>query len=276
MPYYAKASCTVTSPMAPTLPSLLHGRGILKALLPAAALTGAMAIGAPSAHALATGNLAISNGASDFFSEVKPCSGADLAGGCLGYSDTFVVTFNQGSNLFLSTANGLFVPPFPAAPPFSGAITLTSPTVATFQWVNTISETVFPPIAGGGALNLSNYKLVGDTAFSFSNGATVGLFDGVEFVVTLNTGVGPNVQVLLTQSLPPDQTAFVSGLGQPVTVTDGAFTFNDTAASGGGSWSANIDVEAEQVPGPLPILGAGVAFGYSRRLRKRVKSGASA
>ncbi|WP_216904806.1 hypothetical protein [Synechococcus sp. CCY 9618] len=26
-----------------------------------------------------------------------------------------------------------------------------------------------------------------------------------------------------------------------------------------------------QVPGPLPILGAGAAFGYSRRLRKRVK-----
>jgi hypothetical protein len=231
-----------------------------------------MAIGAPSAHALATGNLAISNGNSDFFSQVQPCLGADLAGGCVGYSDSFAVTFNQGSNLFLSTANGLFVPPFPAAPPFSGTITLTSATPANFSWVSTVFEGA-GPLAG---LSQSVYRLVGDTAFSFSNGATVGLFDGVEFLVSLNTGVGPNVQVVLTQNLPPDQTAFVSGLGQPVTVTDGAFTFNDTAASGGGSWSANIDVEAEQVPGPLPILGAGVAFGYSRRLRKRVKSGASA
>ncbi len=58
-------------------------------------------------------------------------------------------------------------------------------------------------------------------------------------------------------------------------VTDGAFTFNDTSADGGGSYSANIDV-ATKVPGPLPILGAGVAFGYSRRLRKRIKVGVSA
>ena len=28
---------------------------------------------------------------------------------------------------------------------------------------------------------------------------------------------------------------------------------------------------ASEVPGPLPILGAGAAFGFSRRLRHRIK-----
>lgn len=31
----------------------------------------------------------------------------------------------------------------------------------------------------------------------------------------------------------------------------------------------------EAVPGPLPIVGAGMAFGFSRRLRRRIKAGAS-
>lgn len=35
---------------------------------------------------------------------------------------------------------------------------------------------------------------------------------------------------------------------------------------------AKPQVEATKVPGPLPILGAGIAFGYSRKLRKRISS----
>jgi len=31
-------------------------------------------------------------------------------------------------------------------------------------------------------------------------------------------------------------------------------------------------VTENEVPGPLPILGVGAAFGYSRKLRKRIKS----
>ena len=30
-------------------------------------------------------------------------------------------------------------------------------------------------------------------------------------------------------------------------------------------------VQGTQVPGPLPVLGAGAAFGWARRLRKRVR-----
>jgi hypothetical protein len=35
-----------------------------------------------------------------------------------------------------------------------------------------------------------------------------------------------------------------------------------------------ISILADPVPGPLPILGAGVAFGFSRRLRRRIRQAA--
>jgi hypothetical protein len=38
------------------------------------------------------------------------------------------------------------------------------------------------------------------------------------------------------------------------------------------SGATGQDNDTEQVPGPLPLLGVGVAFGYSRKLRKRIKT----
>ena len=32
--------------------------------------------------------------------------------------------------------------------------------------------------------------------------------------------------------------------------------------------------DPEEVPGPLPLLGAGAAFGFSRRIRNRIKAAA--
>ena len=40
----------------------------------------------------------------------------------------------------------------------------------------------------------------------------------------------------------------------------------------GTSETINVYVGAASVPGPLPLLGAGAAFGWSRRLRKRIAS----
>ena len=41
-----------------------------------------------------------------------------------------------------------------------------------------------------------------------------------------------------------------------------------------GSWSLNLQGSSPaSVPGPLPLLGAGAAFGWSRRLRKRSRAG---
>lgn len=47
------------------------------------------------------------------------------------------------------------------------------------------------------------------------------------------------------------------------------FTYNNTS---GFDQSVAFTAGANQVPGPLPLMGAGVAFGFSRRLRRRIKA----
>ena len=42
------------------------------------------------------------------------------------------------------------------------------------------------------------------------------------------------------------------------------------------NFAGNIVLEYEYVPGPLPLLGAGAAFGWSRRLRRRISESAEA
>jgi hypothetical protein len=223
----------------------------LKFLLPAAAITGALTIGAPSAQALQIGNLEFADGTGDFASQVN----------ITDPTDKFSVLFNTGANpvALVSGAGGLFVPPFAPAPP-SAAVGISAATA---------NFTFFAPINPFQAL----YTLDSDTAFTFANGVTVGIFGGVQFIVSQSSTA---VQVEVTQNLPPNLTSFVTGLpGGAVSVTAGAFTFNDTFLPTGGSYSAQVNVAREDtVPGPLPILGAGAAFAYSRRLRKRVKSAA--
>jgi hypothetical protein len=44
----------------------------------------------------------------------------------------------------------------------------------------------------------------------------------------------------------------------------------------GNSASPNYSNHFRQTPGPLPILGAGAAFGFSRKLRSRIKGARTA
>ncbi|MCP9932390.1 hypothetical protein KBZ08_00510 [Cyanobium sp. Candia 9D4] len=236
--------------MAPTLQALLKGRAVLNFILPAAAITGALTIGAPSAKAL-TGSAAFSGITADFASQVNVNDG----------TDTFSVLFNPVP--FTSTvvgATGVFIPPFTGGADFLG---VTSPTVL---------FTYEAPVAPGAAF----YTIGSNASFTYSNGVTIGLFAGDRFLVSQGAPVGGifTVNVDLQQNRPPAATAFVNGLSVPVVVTGGGFTFQDTSANTTGSYSGQVDVSTENVPGPLPILGAGIAFGYSRRLRKRVKSAA--
>jgi hypothetical protein len=55
----------------------------------------------------------------------------------------------------------------------------------------------------------------------------------------------------------------LASLGLPSSGTLGSWTINGT----GDTITARI-----AVPGPLPLLGAGAAFGFSRRLRQRIQS----
>jgi hypothetical protein len=218
----------------------------------AAAISGALAIAASPANAQ-TGSLAWSDGTSNFFSQVDFTDPNDI------FSVTFDPPVGSGINL-VSTANGVFVPPFAATPP-SYAIGTNSP-IGTFQQVAVLDPTT------------AIYELQTQTAFAFTNGVSIGLIAGTQFTVALTSS--GSIEALLTDPRDADVLAFVTGLPVgAVKVTNGAFTFNDTSAIAGGSYSAQLDV-GETVPGPLPILGAGVAFGYSRKVRKRIKLGQTA
>lgn len=67
----------------------------------------------------------------------------------------------------------------------------------------------------------------------------------------------------------PDLKTFVSGT--KTTAVSQNFT-----ASGGRRLSAFTTEFTQKVPAPLPLLGAGAAFGFSRRLRSRIKTSAAA
>jgi hypothetical protein len=80
------------------------------------------------------------------------------------------------------------------------------------------------------------------------------------------------------------------GLASPITLTFAGPPINGNSSSGLQNFDANVnmsttthaitngatvtaitDTITQQVPGPLPILGAGAAFGFSRQLRRRVQ-----
>ena len=60
----------------------------------------------------------------------------------------------------------------------------------------------------------------------------------------------------------------LSGFGITTTGLLGTWTLNGT----GDTIQVFIGAPAAAVPGPLPLLGAGAAFGWSRRLRKRIST----
>jgi len=78
--------------------------------------------------------------------------------------------------------------------------------------------------------------------------------------------------------------------GTPIVSVDGAeiegIPLSGTALSVRDTWEvgqngalvsfSNTFQQTNEVPGPLPLLGAGAAFGFSRRLRRRIRSGSTA
>ena len=118
-------------------------------------------------------------------------------------------------------------------------------------------------LAGGNSFNKVQSNLTGSTlgggSFNTSLSAT-----GLAAPATAANGNNPGA----TQSFGASTTtaAFVQAF-----VFD--YTANpDTLSSVGGSFTTLLDTTS--VPGPLPVLGAGAAFGFSRKLRKRIKQAA--
>ncbi len=101
-----------------------------------------------------------------------------------------------------------------------------------------------------------------------------------------STHGGLNVSVLkdvfqdaaLTIPIAAPLTSLNGAVAGPVPIT-GMFNtvyVRDVYTIGAGGQLASINNEFVQTPGPLAILGAGTAFGFSRKLRSRIKAGRTA
>ncbi|NET24911.1 PEP-CTERM sorting domain-containing protein, partial [Okeania sp. SIO1I7] len=205
--------------------------------LSAATVFGGAVVASPAkALPTATGSLSFQDGTSDFFFDVNPE---------MGMGDTFDVTFNMGSIVFVSTATGDFNPPFEGA--FTTEEVLTS--TATFEYVSSnANNTEFV------------YELTNDLVFDFDNGDN----DGNESVVTWLAGTqfdgmfnmmgvnGVEFNLAAGQPMP-----VVTGIGEDVSVIANVLQFGDTQPTGGGSFLAQVDV-TRSVPEPTVLFGLGV------------------
>jgi hypothetical protein len=147
---------------------------------------------------------------------------------------------------------------------------------------------------GSGTINISEYLGVWTVQTLFSGGGTTGNVNGTlmyniaitDPVATFDTvsvnvnGTGgiTAINPLVTSTItganggspftanavsPPDVKTFVSG-------TKTIAVSQNFTASGGRRLSAFTTEFTQKVPAPLPLLGAGAAFGFSRRLRSRI------
>ncbi len=103
---------------------------------------------------------------------------------------------------------------------------------------------------------------------------------GSSYVYTDPFDFRPNVvgTPLLTRFTIESGSSLVTGnLVQSILVASAINTTDDNGRLEESSRVGDIFVQTsrdqESVPGPLPLLGAGAAFGYSRRLRRRLKAG---
>ncbi len=115
----------------------------------------------------------------------------------------------------------------------------------TNQFVITLTAAPGQGIVGGAPVFAIGGPIVGDVGASLPNNGDADLLGSL-----ISITIGGNTLVSTDPTLP---------------------SLIQTSVFG----SQSISIQAEKVPGPLPLLGAGAAFGYSRRLRKRVKGVAS-
>jgi hypothetical protein len=125
----------------------------------------------------------------------------------------------------------------------------------------------------GGVFRLASFDLTGPTAsaggiFASAFAPPVSLTSVTSFVIEgTYVGGGDGVFNLGIASVP--FTSFPGGVGSPATPFD-LFT-----ANGGNPpsvYGGFFQLTPAQAPAPLPLLGVGVAFGWSRSLRRRIKA----
>jgi len=86
-----------------------------------------------------------------------------------------------------------------------------------------------------------------------------------QLFVKRGTAAGPLLETIELSSTPLGSTVNFS---TPIEVDSGEFIVFQASGSNSSIRLGSLDFQ--EVPGPLPVLGAGAAFGWSRRIRRRI------
>lgn len=129
-----------------------------------------------------------------------------------------------------------------------------------------------PNIFGGSnAVNLPGDPFTGFDLGLLVGSTDVNRFNGSNVITFTLKGTGLTAASFKTTNTPASgatgtycSAAQVGGIGTPATGSAVIAAFCD-----------DLPPETAKVPAPLPLLGAGMAFGFSRRLRRRVQASAN-
>ena len=122
--------------------------------------------------------------------------------------------------------------------------------------------------SGSSAYDTKTFNL---TSFSFNfEGTQYDASDDPDATVSIDNGVFLGLEYAIDT---PPAFSFVPGFFD---VSDASFAYDlvpGTGQAGFGSltFTRVVGPETPAVPGPLPLIGAAACFGYSRRLRQRIK-----
>jgi hypothetical protein len=151
-----------------------------------------------------------------------------------------------------------------------------------------------PAVTGGGfrpfgtPLATASYTANFNQNGNFSTGGGYTTFGAGELGSLFNFSLVPNTNYSFVFSSANTDVIGVRSMGTTYTESQGFDALNNTGTSSGlslsplaitGSWNNSVQANVQtfgltvgvDVPGPLPALGAAAAFGYSRRLRRRIQ-----
>ena len=118
--------------------------------------------------------------------------------------------------------------------------------------------------------SVTAFKISGPTSFNGTVSAALSIFSGISTILWGSfAGIGLDPAYLSNTPIVSSGTfngATLASLGFTTTGLIGTWTLNGTTES------VNVFIPAPPaaVPGPLPLVGAAAAFGFSRRLRKSI------
>lgn len=179
-------------------------------------------------------------------------------------------TLTEGDKLLTFTD----LPGDPTSVNYGGTVTLSD---LGFNFYTVATNFVGPLGAGIGPDTLG-YDLQVISAGNYFTGVKLGAVSNIDAALVIKSEVSSpslfaELKVDQTESDPAGSGVFESipGFVTKLSILD---TFS--TPSPGALTSFTNTFRQRQVPGPLPLMGAGMAFGFSRKLRSRIKASASA